>query len=306
MSPFLLVSNCSVNVCAEFPLPSVPASVPPLCRENLRAALLTRNTSDDTSSADSAHIEHTWTTQASQAQRRSAKRKPALPSAAAQPDAAANRGRTKKMRTRSSAFTVDDDRSSDTSSSSGEESEYSDPAYDENEDMNSRILRTGFNSIPSFSFLNGTYRMYDAAVSSMSDTMHRIEDAGNAVSSTLHSIEGAIEDAGSAIMHDATSVLQAVRSTIETVVHDLEFAPTQDTAPTARTADGNRKDGSGDEVEVASDDDPVGGLSGITRQTKRKKKASPARRTKSAAVKEKAKSAPSSAKKSSGRRKSSA
>lgn len=284
----LVVFNilCVEIAATDFPLPSLPPSVP-LNRENLRASLLQRNASDDTSSADSSvHIEHTWTTQAKS--RGSSKRKAALTSATTgdsnghgQEDAPRCTGSNKRMRTRRSAALLADDHSSDTSSA-GEESEHSDPGYDENEDMNSRLLRTGFNSIPSFSFLNGTYRLYETAVSSMSDTMHVIEDASTAMSNTLHSVEVAIEDAGSAIITDASNALrsaksrldtsskklfQAVRSTIKTVVDDL--APAEDSAQV-------------DEQDEDDDYDPVGALSAMTSQCMRKDRGSVVKGAKSA------------------------
>lgn len=183
--------------------------------------LLKRNSSDD-SSAESVAIDHSWSTAAA----RRSKRKLNTPEGADEAQS------SKKISRRSSHQSLQDVQS-ETPSASGEDSD-EECASGSDEEENSRVSRRGYMSIPSFSFLNGTYRFYDA-------TLHRIEDAGSAM---YHDASEAINSASKSVSQSSSVLYHAVRDTIETVVHDLvttdgvdvdDEAPVEPITPRRRT-----------------------------------------------------------------------
>jgi hypothetical protein len=208
----------------------------------------------EASSADSVAMENTWKTQSS---RRGGKRKLPVNAEQEEVESPSKRADTRVRSPRASLVSAaGSDGDTKAASRSGSEEDESEKAESDSgsssemeEDEDTRGGRKAFMSIPSFSFLNGTYRMYHDAYST---TLHTIEDASSAVTSTLHSMEAT----GSAILTDASTALSSakkrlndvVRSSFETVVGELavpdeavESEGSQAVSPEKKTAKSGKR-----------------------------------------------------------------
>uniref|UniRef100_A0A7S3M752 PNPLA domain-containing protein n=1 Tax=Spumella elongata TaxID=89044 RepID=A0A7S3M752_9STRA len=193
----------------DFPLPT-PTS--PLSRERLRDSTRLRVQQDqarttgstgketDNSSAESALIDHSWSTATG---RRSNKRK-----------------RNVNISNNNSDVNETED-SAEQDGEAGEEESSRKKKITNQEDEgnsdteeNSRVSRRGFMSIPSFSFLNGTYKFYDAAL----EELHRIEDASSVL---YHDASTALQSASKRLNASSKVLYEAVRDTLETVTNDF-------------------------------------------------------------------------------------
>ena len=193
----------------DFPLPT-PTS--PLSRERLRDSTRLRVQQDqvrtagstgretDNSSAESALIDHSWSTATG---RRSNKRK-----------------RIVNTNTSNSSNVNETEDSDEQDGEAGEENSrkkkitnQEDEESSEAEEI-SRVSRRGFMSIPSFSFLNGTYKFYDAAL----EELHRIEDASSVL---YHDASTALQSASKRLNASSKVLYEAVRDTLETVTNDF-------------------------------------------------------------------------------------
>ena len=153
----------------------------------------------DNSSAESALIDHSWSTATG---RRSNKRKRNVNVCNNNRDVNENEN--------------NEDQVGEAGEENSRKKKITNQENEENSDTeeNSRVSRRGFMSIPSFSFLNGTYKFYDAAL----EELHRIEDAGSVL---YHDASTALQSASKRLNASSKVLYDVVRDTLETVTNDF-------------------------------------------------------------------------------------